>query len=110
MVRDIIHFNDVNLLELSELEASENHSAAKELNAERLQRTIENHSAAKELNAEVIEENISTVIVGYISIHKYLTMASGNCLSILGTEAEYVGLSGVETEGSVGPIIRPMAT
>ncbi|GJT90139.1 hypothetical protein Tco_1078984 [Tanacetum coccineum] len=28
----------------------------------------------------------------------------------LGTEAEYVGLSGVETEGSVGPMIRPMDT
>ncbi|GJY45274.1 hypothetical protein Tco_0434337, partial [Tanacetum coccineum] len=44
MAGDIIHFNTVNLLELSKLETSEN------------------HRAAKELNAEVIEENISTVI------------------------------------------------
>ncbi|GJT35138.1 glucose-methanol-choline oxidoreductase, FAD/NAD(P)-binding domain protein [Tanacetum coccineum] len=45
MAGDIIHFNTVNLLELSDLETSEN------------------HSAVKDLSAEVIEENISTVIV-----------------------------------------------
>nr|GEZ53544.1 hypothetical protein [Tanacetum cinerariifolium] len=45
MARDIIHVNTVNLLELSELQTSKN------------------HSATKELNAKVIEENISIVIV-----------------------------------------------
>nr|GEU46587.1 hypothetical protein [Tanacetum cinerariifolium] len=44
MAGDIIHFNTMNQLELSELETSEN------------------HRATKELNAEVIEENISTII------------------------------------------------
>ncbi|GKA03029.1 hypothetical protein Tco_0675810 [Tanacetum coccineum] len=44
MAGDIIYFNTVNPFELSELESSDN------------------HYAAKELNAEVIEENISTVI------------------------------------------------
>ncbi|GJW70477.1 bifunctional riboflavin biosynthesis protein RIBA 1, chloroplastic-like protein, partial [Tanacetum coccineum] len=41
---------------------------------------------------------------------RWFAMRRVKSLSSLGTEAAYVGLSGVETEGSVGPIIRPTAT
>ncbi|GJU40513.1 hypothetical protein Tco_1193470 [Tanacetum coccineum] len=75
MAGDIIHFNTVNLLELSDLETSEN------------------HSAAKDLSAEVIEENISTVIgrVARLSIY-LLGNAHLRVVSCNAKDTEGVGL------------------